>query len=145
MLLHPLSLLLLQPVVHQLDVNHAGPQVPLIQPLYNVADSLCGVPVLPATPRWRRQMADELQEMLGLGRLKEWVEKDAGFEQLVWHLQTTVPYPFLHADLVQYPSCKIAKRQLALLLFREKRKGGNVSSSLGGRVAEHKQSLEKGK
>ena len=86
MLLHPLSLLLLQPVVHQLDVNHAGPQVPLVQPLDDVADSLCGVPVLPAAPRWRRQMADELQEMLSLGRLEEWVEKDAGFEKLIWYL-----------------------------------------------------------
>ena len=82
--------------------------------------------------------------MLGLGRLEEWVEKDAGFEQLVWHLQATIPHPFLPADLVQYPSGKVAKRQLALLLFREERKGGNIPSSLGGRVAEHKQSLEDG-
>ena len=67
-------------------------------------------------------MADELQEMLGLGRLEEWVEKDAGFEQLVWNLQATVPHPFLSADLVQDPGGKVAKRQFALLLFREERK-----------------------
>ena len=78
--------------------------------------------MLPATPRWRSQVADELQQMLGLGRLEEWVEKDAGFEELVWHLQATVSHPFLPADLMQYPSGKIPKGQLALLLFREERK-----------------------
>ena len=50
----------------------------------------------------------------------------------------------MQVDLVQDPSGKVAKRQLALLLFKDERKGGNVHSSLGGRVAEHKQSIEDG-
>ena len=117
-LLHPLSLLLLQPVVHQLDVHHAGPEIPLVQPLYDVADRLCGVPVLPAAPRQTSQVADELEKMLGLGWLEEWVEKDACLEQLIWHLKAAVTHPFLPTDLVQDPGGKITKGQLALFFFR---------------------------
>ena len=41
--MHPLPLLLLQPVVHQLDVDHAGTQVPLVQPSDDVVECLGGV------------------------------------------------------------------------------------------------------
>ena len=82
--------------------------------------------------------------MLGLGWLEEGVEKDACLEQLIWHLKATVTHPFLPTDLVQDPGGKITKGQLALLLFREERKGGNIPSSFGGRVSKHKQSFEDG-
>ena len=67
-LLHPLALLLLQSVVHQSEVDHAGPQVPLDQPQDDVANHLGGAPQLPAAVTGgQAYAADQLEQVLSLG------------------------------------------------------------------------------